>query len=97
MTALMVLMKQDADVQPVRPTCLHARMESAFHLIGVVTLIVIALMAVMKTDAVSITCQICSFCDHGHLSSSDTVCTGELRQQVRLQLGNISLSTVYFA
>jgi len=55
MTALMVLMKQDADVQPVRPTCLHARMESVFHPIGVVTLIVIALMAVMKMDAVSIT------------------------------------------
>jgi hypothetical protein len=30
-------------------------MESAFHLIGIVTLIVIALMAVMKRDAVSIT------------------------------------------
>jgi hypothetical protein len=30
-------------------------MESAFHLIGVATLIVIALMAVMKMDAVSIT------------------------------------------
>jgi len=85
MTALMVLMKQDADVQPVRPTCLHARMESVFHPTGVVTLIVIALMAVMKMDAVSITYQICSFCDHGHLSASDTVCTAELlRQQVRL-------------
>jgi len=55
MTVLMVLMKQDADVQLVRPTCLLARMESAFHLIGVATLIVIALMAVMKMDAVSIT------------------------------------------
>jgi len=55
MTVLMVLMKQYADVQPVRPTCLHARMESAFHIIGVVTLIVIAPMAVMKRDAVSIT------------------------------------------
>jgi hypothetical protein len=55
MTVLMVLMKKDADVQPVRPTCLHARMESAFHLTGVVTLIMIALMAVMRMDAVSIT------------------------------------------
>jgi hypothetical protein len=59
-------------------------MESAFHVIGVVTLIVIALMAVTKRDAVSITHQICSFCDHGHLSSSDTVSTAELlSQQVR--------------
>jgi hypothetical protein len=81
MTVLMVPMKQDADVQPVRPTCLHAGMESAFHLIGVVTLIVIVLMAVMKRDAVSITYQISSFCDHGHWSSSDTVCTAELLSQ----------------
>lgn len=82
---LMVPMKWDADVQPVRPTCLHARMESAFHLIGSVTLIMIALMAVMKRDAVSITYQIYSFCDHDHLTSSDSVDTAELlRQLVRL-------------
>jgi uncharacterized membrane protein len=54
MTVLMVQMKWDAGVRHVRLTCLHARMESAFHLIGVVTLIVIAVMAVMRKDVVSI-------------------------------------------
>lgn len=51
---LTVQMKQDAGAQHVRLTCLHARMESAFHLIGVVTLIMTALMAVMRKDVVSI-------------------------------------------
>jgi len=50
----MVQMKWDVDIQLVRPICLHARMESAFHPIGVVTLIVIVLMEVMKMIAVSI-------------------------------------------
>jgi hypothetical protein len=54
MTVQTVQMKWDVRTQHVSPTCLHARMESAFHLIGFVILIVIALMAVMKKDAVSI-------------------------------------------
>lgn len=49
----MVRMNWDVHTH-VSPTCLRARMESAFHLIGVVTSNVIALMVVMKKDAVSI-------------------------------------------
>jgi hypothetical protein len=53
MTVQMDQMKWDVGTRLVMPTCLHARMGSASHFIGFVTLIVIALMEVMKVDAVS--------------------------------------------